>query len=68
MSVTKNVIINTTHLLYELLHALDNMLVELKEKQIKHFVMSDLSSSISEQRYRKGYGTEKIKPAGVLAL
>lgn len=43
-----------THLLYELLYTLDNMLVELKVKQRGKNILSDLSNNIAEHSNKRG--------------
>lgn len=43
-----------THLLYELLYTLDNMLVELKVKQREKNILSDLSNNIAEHSNKRG--------------
>lgn len=43
-----------THLLYELLYTLDNMLVELKVKQREKNILNDLSNNIAEHSNKRG--------------
>lgn len=55
-----------THLLYELLYTLDNMLVELKVKQREKNILSDLSNNIAEHSNKRGttLRVKKIKETG----